>query len=166
MKTSKKLFIVASVVLATLLILVSPVLADPRSLVCNGDDACRFNFFDYDPQEGVEYPAGQPFFIFHGTCNTPSEDRIGLGHAGFALQLDDEYISPDWISHGATSNRKQGWNWVCSFSAFNFPEGLQGEHTLTGHWYTGCYPITEICTTPIQPIVTYSRQLNVKFNGP
>jgi len=141
MKTSKKMLVVVVLVLALLLIITTPVMAD-RSLVCEGDDACRINLLSGTP---TEYTAGAPFFVLHGTGMAPSEDKpVSVDHMGFALEVDGVYVEPDWVSHFATSAREGYGNHVYSLMAFNFPQGLSaGVHTFTGHWYVGCAPRME-----------------------
>jgi hypothetical protein len=161
MKTSGKLIIITVITLAIVLILATPAMADPRTLVCDGAPECQINVLQGTP---LAYPAGEPFFIIHSTQNPTDWPPIATGLMGFALEVDGVYVEPSW-------NFKQGigaWvdpppNLIVSGSAFNFPQGLSaGEHTFTGHWYTACLPQFG-CETPVDKVEFGTAELTVTF---
>ena len=67
MKTSKKACCTAVLILAVLLILATPALAD-QDLVWDGAEECRIIVAARTPHD---YPAGEPFFIFHASGDEP-----------------------------------------------------------------------------------------------
>ncbi len=163
MKTSGKLIIITVMVLAILLILVTPAMADPRMLVCYGDPECRINVLAGGP---TTYSAGEPFFIIHNIYIYTGEAPIANGLSGFALEVDGAYMEPSWNFKGGA-----GWqadpppNYVVSGSAFNFPQGLSaGAHTFIGHWYEACLP-QDGCEPPVDKVEIGSAELTVIF-GP
>jgi hypothetical protein len=160
MKKSKKLLVAAIVVLAVLLILATPTLADKRTLVCDGAPECKINIFAGPTQ----YPAGEPFYIQHGQGLWPPDDApIASGHAGFALEVDGVYVEPDWDERYATGANVYGFPIVWQVSAFNFPDGMTGTHTFTGHWYVACLTTEGQCENPMDPIDWFTSVLTVEF---
>ncbi len=163
MKETKKILSTIIVILAITLILATPALADQRTLVCDGADECRIHIILGEP---ATYPAGEPFYIFHSAGYLPPNDLpVATGHMGFALEVDGEYIEPDWDFKGATGV-VDGVNTIWSGSVFNFPEGLDpGPHTFTGHWYSACLYLADpvSCETPMEPVDFSVRDLVVIF---
>lgn len=55
---------------------------------------------------------------------------------------------------------------------FNFPEGMTGTHTFTGHWYISCRWavdngwFTGTCTTPHALVEILSQSITVVFVEP
>ena len=163
MKTSKKVFVTAVVVLAILLILTTPAMAD-RYFVCDGAQECRINIAARTPHV---YPAGEPFFIFHASGDDPPTNvPIAAGHMGFALEVDGVFAVPDW---GVRSSwwSDSGEHYVFSNAAFNFPDGLPaGKHTFIGHWYAPCAATGSVCENPMDPVEYWTVKLNVNFQEP
>jgi len=161
MKISRKITFTTILVVFLLLLLVTPAMADPKSLVCNGADDCRINVL-LGPDE---YQAGEPFFVIHNAYISVDEyGPVMTGHMGFALELDGVYVDPSWKFQGGFSARGYPPNAVFSGSAFNFPEGLPaGTHTLTGHWYAGCLPADDLCDTPVKAQDFYTEVRVVEF---
>ena len=157
MKTSKKLLIATIMVLSLLLILAAPVLADPHGVV--GD---RINILAGTP---LEYPAGERFHIYHASGTDTS--LVAAGHMGFALQVDGNYVEPDFDYHFSTSARDGNPTTVFSGSTFNFPEGLPaGSHTFSGHWYTSCKNAGGTCDKTMDPVDFEFHELTVNFYDP
>jgi hypothetical protein len=76
------------------------------------------------------YPADTAFHIWHGFVFQRETER-GYGRYAFQLDVDGvataaDFIEVDVLAAGAVSRV-----WV-----FNFPDGLVGIHTFTGHWVT------------------------------
>jgi hypothetical protein len=162
MKTYGKLIIITVMALAILLILATPAMADPRTLVCDGAPECQINVL-----QGPEtYPAGEPFFIIHNVQITTDWAPIAAGFMGFALEVDGVYVEPSWnFKGGAGAAFDPPPNLIFSGSAFNFPQGLPtGEHTFTGHWYAACLPQFD-CETPAKQVEFHTAELTVTF-GP
>lgn len=165
MKTSKRIFVITVAVFAVLLILTSPALAGQKTLVCDGAAACQINIMNATP---TEYPAGEPFYIQHGAGLAPPEDvPIGVGHNGFALEVDGAYVEPDYVEHIRTTGGDGGEYYIFTVMNYNFLQGLPvGEHTFTGYWYWGCWPKGEWCEHPLDETVYWEETLTVNFVEP
>jgi hypothetical protein len=161
MKTSKKVLSSIVLVLAILGIIATPVLADPRSLECNGASECRINVLQGVPNN---YPAGAPFFIIHSAGEFPPNPPAA-GNMGFALELDGVYVTPNWSEHSAVPlDHNPDVVIILSTSAFNFPQGLPaGRHTFTGHWYWMCLNSDPECKNPSVRIDRIVETLTVTF---
>lgn len=75
-------------------------------------------------------PAGEPFFVGHGWIFDPQTTTPG--HFDFQLDVDGEYQQRTRFyvqRDGALMIR---------FWAFEYPEGMSGTHTFTGHWIAPC----------------------------
>jgi len=112
---------IAAVTMALLLASVSGTAASSRERV--GD---RISLFDAP----TSYPANTAFHIWHGFIFQRDLDR-GYGRYQFQLEVDGvatvaDFTDVDVLEPGAVSRV-----WV-----FNFPDGLSGTHTFTGHWVT------------------------------
>jgi hypothetical protein len=112
---------VAAVTIALLLASVTAAAAASRERV--GD---RISLFE----PPATYPADTAFHIWHGFIFQQGIDR-GYGRYEFQLEVDGvataaDFTDVDVLDPGAVSRV-----WV-----FNFPAGLSGTHTFTGHWIT------------------------------
>jgi len=113
--------VVASVTIALLLAGVSSVAAAGRERV--GD---RISLFD----PPTTYPADTAFHLWHGFIFEQGVDR-GYGRDEFQLEVDGVATTADFTDVDVLDPRVVSRVWV-----FNFPEGLSGTHTFTGHWIT------------------------------
>ena len=118
--------------------------------------------FVYDGS--IEFPAGTPFHIFHGWVQTSDDEAIGI--FGFELEIDGVLQGEDFKMFSADSgNPDTLWRlW-----AYNFPDGMTGTHTFTGHWYAPCqYAVDWLdypgpCATPNAKVENKTRTLVVTF---
>ena len=165
MKASKSIFVITILVLAVLLFLASPAMADRKAVVCNGDPACRINILEATP---TTYQAGAPFFIRHGSyINAPNQAPIGAGHLGFSLEVDGAYVEPDFVDHFPTTPQGGEGNYIYVLMYYNFPQGLSaGSHAFTGHWYFRCWPKGEGCEQPMKEEYWPPETLTVEFVEP
>ncbi|MGE5124443.1 MAG: hypothetical protein ACM3H7_07985 [Acidobacteriaceae bacterium] len=116
----------------------------------------------YYPQ--VDFPAGTPFHIFHGWVQTSDDEAIGI--FDFTLEVDGDLRSEDFKQFSAESGEPDLLRrlWV-----YNFPEGMTGMHTFTGHWYAPCqYAVDWLgypgpCATANEKVETNSRTTIVNF---
>jgi hypothetical protein len=76
------------------------------------------------------YPADTAFHIWHGFIFEQGYDR-GYGRNEFQLEVDGAAMEADFTEVEVLDPRVVSRVWV-----FNFPEGLSGTHTFTGHWIT------------------------------
>lgn len=89
------------------------------------------------------FPAGQAFHIAHGWVRRQT-DPSNLGPAprangryDFSLAVDGQEQPEDYVEHGDVSDLFHR-TWV-----HNFPNGMTGTHTFTGHWSGPCTPLVE-----------------------
>lgn len=112
----------------------------------------------------LEVTAGTPFNIRHGWVQTSDDGAIGI--FDFTLEVDGVLRSEDFklFSEEIGDPDILTRLWV-----YNFPDGMTGTHTFTGHWYAPCqYAITALdyqgsCATPNEKVETNSRTLVVNF---
>lgn len=86
------------------------------------------------------FPAGEPFYIQHGwgTQQGPAEfEPRAIGKLGFELAVDGVDRREDFVDKfhfdDPVRGLMQARQWV-----HNFPDGMTGTHTFTGHWFGGC----------------------------
>ena len=112
----------------------------------------------------IEFPANTPFHIRHGWIQPSTDSAIGI--FDFALDVDGIF-QPDaykWFSVISGDPDYLSRIWV-----FNFPAGMTGTHTFTGHWYAPCqYAVdwlgyTGTCPTPNLKVEITTRSLIVTF---
>jgi hypothetical protein len=157
MKMKKLSLLVTILVIATLLI-VTPVFADRDAPV--GD---RIGLFFSD---SMEFTAGAPFHIRHGWIQSSEDDAIGI--FDFALEVDEVFQREDFKMFSAISGDPDLLN---RFWVYNFPNGMTGIHTFTGHWFAPCqYAVDELgypgpCATPNEKVETRTSTLTITF-GP
>ena len=156
MKT-KPLFLTIILGLA-LLASAAPAIAAPREPV--GE---RISVFFGGERE---FPAGVPFYIKHGWSQYSDDNAIGV--FGFELEVDGDLRKEDFKLFSAESGDPDTLNrvWV-----FNFPEGMTGTHTFTGHWFAPCqYAVDQLgfsgpCASPNARVENSTKTLTVTF-GP
>lgn len=116
--------------------------------------------------EVLKFPAGEPFHIRHGWYN-PS-DITGSGLFRFALEDNGEFVEDFFVLRSSVSGDPEYLNWIW---VYNYPDGLSGTHTFTGHWYGSCQGLVEMevfsgpCEKPNQIIETV-RTRTVIFDEP
>lgn len=112
---------VAAVTIALLLASVTAAAAASRERV--GD---RISLFE----PPATYPADTAFHIWHGFIFQQGIDR-GYGRYEFQLEVDGVATAADFTDVAVLDPGAVSRVWV-----FNFPAGLSGTHTFTGHWIT------------------------------
>jgi hypothetical protein len=130
-RTVRALVVVASIALALLLALAPAASADEKVPI--GDRITLFG------DEFQVFPAGEPFHIFHGwgLRHLPGPGAEADGRFGFDLAIDgverrEDYVNKFHEEHPTLGHIRHR-NWV-----YNFPDGLTGTHTFTGHWFGAC----------------------------
>jgi hypothetical protein len=157
----KKLFLILTVVLA--LVMTTPAAAARK--VPTGPQ------IRVDPDGAVfHYPENTPFHIRHGWHSeiTPGEDvNVGyLAKAGFSLEIDGSYVGETYIDRVKESGEDPVKVELYKFYFFNFPDGLTGEHTFTGHWYIQCKDWQDDCIDPKEIIEVGTRTITIIFDTP
>lgn len=113
----------------------------------------------------IEFPANAPFYFQHGWIQPSSDSAIGV--FDFALEVDGIFQREAYKGFSAASGEPDLLSriWV-----YNFPAGMTGTHTFTGHWYAPCqYAVDNLgyldpCPTPNLKVETNTRSLIVTFN--
>lgn len=151
----KQSLLVTVLVLVALLATVTPVAADARAPV--GD---KINLFLGD----TVFPAGAPFYIQHGWVQPSTDDAIGV--FDFKLDIDGVFVQEDFKKFSVVSGDP---DLLVRLWLYNFPEGMTGTHTFTGHWIAPCqYAVDQLgypgpCATPNAKVETNSRTVTVTF---
>lgn len=115
------------VILGAVLALALMTVVGPTSAATRAPTGDRIDVMAGD----TEYPAGTPFFVRHGVASDPSLDR-SIGRSRFVLEVDGVPQAPAYQEWSRTDGLLVH-AWV-----FNFPAGMTGVHTLTGHWLAAC----------------------------
>jgi hypothetical protein len=111
--------------------------------------------------ESIDFLAETPFHILHGWVQTSEDGAIGI--FDFELEIDGVLQRTD-IKMFSEEDDILWRLW-----AFNFPNGMTGTHTFTGHWYAPCqYAVDWLgyrdpCVTPNEKVETNTRTLIVNF---
>ncbi len=111
-----------------------------------------------------ETTAGTPFNIRHGWLQTSDDGAIGI--FDFALDVDGVLRSEDFKMF---SEEIGDPDILTRIWVYNFPNGMTGMHTFTGHWYAPCqYAVVSLgftgsCATPNEKVETNTRTLVVTF---
>ena len=154
MKKIHKLMII--LVIMIILTIATPALASETSVPIGE----RINLYLGTPT----FAAGESFHIRHGWIQTSEDGAIGI--FDFRLEVDGVYVSNFFRDFSAISGEPDTLRriWV-----YNFPQGMTGTHTFTGHWFAPCqYAVDNlgyegICTTPNQKVETNTKTLVVEF---
>ena len=112
----------------------------------------------------MEFPAGAPFHISQGWIQYSDDGAIGV--FDFELEVDEVLQREDFKEFSVVSEDPDILSriWV-----YNFPNGMTGTHTFTGHWFAPCqYAVDWLgysgsCATPNAKVETRSRSLTVTF---
>lgn len=117
------------------------------------------------------YPARAPFNILHAVNSGFVLPPSAAGKDLFALEVDGVPRAPDFIIRDVIPLRDTGLPYpgVRVGFLFNFPDGMTGTHTFTGHWYEACATAvaldgyTDPCRTPSEQVEVLTRSLAVTF---
>jgi hypothetical protein len=121
-------------------------------------------------QTPTEFPAGEPFHIDHGWLWRLGVDpTIGIGLFNFELEVDGNPIDEDFVEHAVVKGDPIFGDTLTFSWVYNFPEGMTGTHTFTGHWLCPCEVAVEYgyiegpCTQPAEVIEVITKTLTVTF---
>jgi hypothetical protein len=143
---------VVFIVLIAALLLAIPVAAAPRA-----PTGTRIDILAGGP---TSLPAGDPFHLRHGwLLEIPGDGPRGL--YDFALEVDGVLIEPDFSTTSSDASGNLIW-----LNVYNFPAGMSGTHSFTGHWYGPCQYVAldpGTCAKKNAVVEAYSSTLNVSF---
>lgn len=111
-----------------------------------------------------EFPANVPFFVIHGIGFEPGPGANDLkraapafGHFDFNLYVDGVEVEEDWTYHHRT------YTW----GLYIFPEGMTGDHVLTGEWVATCtlddIGVVEGCALPSDTLPVIVNSVPISF---
>lgn len=146
----KRFTLIICVVL--LLLMVSPVQAAAHQPT--GD---QIDIYESGAQE---YPANTAFYILHGF---EIIKPFSIGWLAFELEVDGAIIPATYINNSGTTMDIYNHAWV-----YNFPDGMTGVHTFTGHWYIQCnvamHPVdVPECSNPTAHVDLSTSEVVVTF---
>lgn len=146
--------LVPIIVLLGLLAGTFPAYAKAKERV--GDPINLFNAFP-DPVT-IAFPAGDPFHIAHGWVILTDSDAVGK--LDFELEVDGASRKEDFVERTVVGEDPDLLTrvWV-----FNFPEGMAGTHTFTGHFSGPCYASGGPCDHPNEKVEILMLELTVNF---
>lgn len=106
-------------------------------------------------------PAGDAFHLSHGwSVLIPDEGPVGAYN--FRLEVDGVPVEADFALRESSRGRPTTVTvrWV-----FNFPAGMTGTHTFTGHWDGPCqvYFDPATCPAPNATVEVFTNSLTVTF---
>jgi hypothetical protein len=96
------------------------------------------------------FPAGEPFHISHGWVRVLGDDQgetPANGRYGFSLAVDGQDSPADYVERAPREDPVLGWI-KPNTAVHNFPAGMTGTHTFTGHWFGPCAGLVEGGYTP------------------
>jgi hypothetical protein len=106
------------------------------------------------------YPAGTSFYVLHGNMGVVDEDAA-IGRNRFVLEVDGSVVPATY------QTREEADGLMIHLWVFNFPDGMTGVHTFTGHWYAPCGVATQFLdcgpATPTTPVEYETQQISVRF---
>lgn len=152
----KKLSLFVTIIfIVAVLAMTTPAAANPNTPI--GDRIIVWN-------TSIIFAENTPFHIWHGWVQPSTDEAIGI--FDFELDVDGVRIQEDFKMFSATSGDPDTlWRlWV-----YNFPDGMTGTHTFTGHWYAPCqYAVdnlgyTGACSTPNEKVENNTKVITVTF---
>ena len=132
---------------------------------------CRINVLSGTP---TTFPAGQPFTIAHGVNSGCVAAPQSAGIDEFVLEVDGAVRPEDVVIREAFSPPELAdfgctYAFLEHFFVFNFPSGMTGTHTFTGHWLEACAVAVALdgypgpCTNPAQQVEFITGSVTVAF---
>ncbi len=112
----------------------------------------------------IEFPAGTAFNIRHGWLQPSTDEAIGV--FDFKLDLDGFPQPESYMGFSASSGDP---DMLTRLWVYNFPAGMEGTHTFTGHWFAPCqYAVDQLgytgqCDTPNAKVENATRELTIIF---
>lgn len=121
-----------------------------------GPDGATLHFDEYEA-----------FHIRHGWYARliPGEEKPDMdkfAKAGFALELDGAFLEEDYVDREIRF--EEGETLFYEYTYFNFPDGMTGTHTFTGHWHIACKYIQDECENPNEILDYMTRTVTIIFD--
>ncbi|NIW46449.1 MAG: hypothetical protein GWN30_17320 [Gammaproteobacteria bacterium] len=116
----------------------------------------------------MSFPANEPFHLSGGITWLPAKytDAQFLGKMQVRLEVDGEEVKHDYVEF--TPYKYDGELYFEKFFVFNFPEGLEGEHTIQMFYSNKCklliyWGLVTECEKPEKSIEVLLRDAVVTF---
>jgi hypothetical protein len=106
------------------------------------------------------FSAGAPFHIRHGWQPDPTAG-LPIGLFSFELEMDGQAVDADFVLTYRDDEGRLVRQWV-----HNFPAGMTGVHTFTGHWFAPSCPwaVDEgPCRNPGEIVEAWTSEVVVTF---
>jgi hypothetical protein len=121
----------------------------------------------------LDFPANTAFHIAHGwgVAGEREAPPAPIGKFEFQLDVDGETRQADFVEREVTGTG-QGPSRHLLLWVFNFPDGMSGAHTLTGHWFTPCNVAVEVyghpgpCDSPAESVEVLTNSRVITFIEP
>lgn len=84
------------------------------------------------------FTAGAPFHFVHGWGTDASVDGIGI--YDFEFEVDGTLREEDFVERSVMSGNP---DLLFRLWVYNFPNGMTGTHTFTGHWFGPCQALAD-----------------------
>gem|GEM_PF-1741204 len=84
------------------------------------------------------FTAGAPFHFAHGWIAVSLVDGVGI--YDFELEVDGTLRDEDFVERSVMSGDP---DLLTRIWVYNFPNGMTGTHTFTGHWYGPCQALAD-----------------------
>lgn len=105
----------------------------------------------------TSFPAATAFHIKHGFLLGPTDEVIGKYE--FKLDVDGAPRSSDFVEKTTFADGSFSRLWV-----FNFPAGMSGSHTFTGHFFVPCLTVIDCAgARPNTPMEVLTLTKTVTF---
>ncbi|MEX1209196.1 MAG: hypothetical protein WEE36_11460 [Acidimicrobiia bacterium] len=116
----------------------------------------------FGPSE-IEYPESTPFHLWHGWGISPAQSK-DLGPAG----LFSFYLDLDGVPLGSgdpifSTMKFEGETLISRLWLYEFPDGMTGTHTFTGHWLGPCVATSGPCDHKNEVVEVLSLSVTVTF---
>ncbi|HSG26514.1 MAG TPA: hypothetical protein VLA32_10390 [Anaerolineales bacterium] len=116
----------------------------------------------------LSFPAGEPFHLSGGITWLPAKytDAQFLGNMRVRVEVDGEEVKHDYVEFAPF--KYEGEVYFDKFFVFNFPEGLEGEHTVQMFYANKCmilvyWGLVTECEKPEKSIEVLLRDAVVTF---
>ncbi len=131
----------------------------------------RLNIVFGSPE--MTFAANTPFHVVHGFAwgyehgaNPWDPTNIQApGRGYFTLEVDGAARHFDFLERWVdiVEDEEGEWRNMWSMWVFNFPEGMEGDHTFVGTYYFPCKYIQLVCDDPNKPVIWNQYETLVHF---
>ena len=153
----------------TIVLLVAALLSLTLVAAMNpGERAGDYLRIPFGAPAELTYPANEPFHTMGWLKSVPAKytDPILMGLFSVRLEVDGEEVPVDYIEKYPF--KYEGELYFDKIYVFNFPEGMEGEHTfklyyteICEYWYW--FGFVESCEKPLRRVEVLLKEAVVNF---